>query len=79
MNYKQKYAIGTKYLSTQGRICNITDFVTITNIEGEIIRTYYTSESDICGQTIKNDEVCHSTIERGIFRLSQLPVVDASK
>ena len=69
-----KYAIGTKYLphAKHPRICTVTDFLTVTNSKGEIVRTYYQSTHEFMGQTVTNHEVCAATIARGIPRLEAM-------
>ncbi len=81
MRTTQKHAIGTQYLpkAKHPRVCTITDFFTVTNKAGEVVKTYYESEHEFMGQIVKNREVCNATVDMGVFRLNQLVVVDASK
>ena len=72
-NGKQQYAIGTQYLpmAKHPRLSTVTDFLTVTNSAGEVVKTYYESTNECMGQTVTNHEVCAATIARGIFRLNE--------
>lgn len=68
--YFNIYPIGTKY-KTRGKhpkICTVTDFLTVTNLKGEIVKTYYESTHEFCGQTVKNHEVSKTTIAMGLLK-----------
>lgn len=67
-NSPQKHPIGTQYY-TRGknpRLCTITDFMTVTNSKGEIIKTYYQSQHEFMGQIITYHEVPHASVAMGI-------------
>lgn len=64
----QKYPVGTKYY-TSGRhpkLCTVVDFLTTTNLAGEVVRERYVSTHEFCGQTIKDSDVLTTSIARGL-------------
>jgi hypothetical protein len=67
----QKHAIGTQYL-TRGkhpRLCTITDFMTVTNSKGEIVKTYYESQHEFMGQIVIDRNVPHASVDMGVAKL----------
>ena len=65
---KHRFPIGTQY-KTRGkfpRLCTVTDQLTVTNSKGEIVKTYYHSIHDFCGQFVTNTDVCDTTIAMGV-------------
>ena len=61
-----KHPVGTKFKSGGKcpRICTVTDFFTVTNLAGEIVRQYYVAEHEFMGQTVTNYEVPQASIDR---------------
>ncbi len=65
---KHRFPIGTQY-KTRGkfpRLCTVTDQLTVTNSKGEIVKVFYTSEHEFCGQLVTNTDVCDTTIAMGV-------------
>jgi hypothetical protein len=65
---KHRFPIGTQY-KTRGkfpRLCTVTDQLTVTNSKGEIVKTYYHSTHEFCGQLVTNTDVCDTTIAMGV-------------
>jgi hypothetical protein len=63
------YPIGTQY-KTMGKradICTITDILKTYNSKGELVKTYYVSTHDFCGQAVTNYEVPAVSIARGLI------------
>ena len=81
MQNEQKYEIGTQYLpmAKHPKLSTVTDFLTVTNSAGEIVKTYYESQHEFMGQMITNHEVCAATIARGIFRMDEKHVIETEK
>lgn len=60
-----RFPLGTQYLikrNKSAQLCTVTDQLTVTNSRGDIVREYYTSVHDFCGQTVTNYEVLDTTI-----------------
>lgn len=63
-----RFPIGTQYLS-RGKhpvLCTVVDQLTTYNSKGEIVRTAYVSEHQFLGQAVRENDVCDTTIARGL-------------
>lgn len=63
-----KYPIGFRYISRSNRkekrVTTITNFLTVTNHNGEVVKTYYEGEETFCDQTIVIRDIVQTTIDR---------------
>lgn len=66
---KQRFPVGTKYkpVRKHAAVCEVTDFLKVTNLAGDVVRTYYMTTHDFCGQRVTETEVCDTTIARGLL------------
>ena len=73
MNAQQRFQVGTEYLSSgkHPHLCKVLNFITCTNLAGNIVKTYYETEHEFCGQRVTESDVCETTIARGVFRLEE--------
>ena len=65
---KHRFPIGTQY-KTRGkfpRFCTVTDQLTVTNSKGGIVKCYYHSTHDFCGQLVTDYDVNDTTIAMGV-------------
>lgn len=63
------YPIGTKF-ETQGKrkdICTVVDGLYTYNNANELVEIRYVATHEFMGQTVKNRDVCKTTIARGII------------
>ena len=73
-----RFPIGTKY-ETRGkvkRICTVTEQLTVTNSKGEIVKEYYESQHEFCGQIVTDHDVRDVTVARGACQLQGVSKVD---
>lgn len=71
MNHR--FPIGTQYITKAkaGRkiietLHTVVDQMTVTNSRGEVVRCFYVSEHDFCGQKVINYDVVDTTIALNI-------------
>ncbi len=71
---KQKFAIGTRFLSggKNPRLSTVTDFMTVMNLRGEIVKTYYEAEHEFLGQVVREREVLETSVAMGVERLRMI-------
>jgi len=64
-----EYPIGTQYKTRDKRadLCTVTDILKTYNSKGELVKTYYVSTHDFCGQAVTNYEVPAVSIARGLI------------
>ena len=69
----QRFPVCTEYLSSgkHPKLCTVLNFITCTNLAGNIVKTYYETSHDFCGQRIVETDVCDTTIARGVMRLEE--------
>jgi len=63
-----KYPVGTKFMSggKHPRLCTVTDFLTTTNLKGEVVSTRYVATHRFMGQTIVDANVNDVAIAKGL-------------
>jgi hypothetical protein len=64
-----KYPIGTKF-KTRGkapRECVVVDYLTTTNMQGDIVKQRYVAQHTFLGQTVTDYDVVETTIARGLI------------
>lgn len=64
-----KYPIGTKF-KTRGkapRECVVVDYLTTTNMQGDIVKQRYVAQHTFLGQTVADYDVVETTIARGLI------------
>ena len=66
-----KYPIGTKYLpmGKHAKVCTITECFKTYDSKGNLVKISYQSTHDFLGQAVINNDVCATTIARGIYNL----------
>lgn len=65
-----RFKIGQKYapIASKGKIvCTVTDILTTTNAKGEVVSIKYVATHDFCGQIVTDNDVCDTTIARGMI------------
>lgn len=69
----QRFEVGTQYLSAGKHpvLCTVVNYITCTNLAGNIVKTYYETSHDFCGQRVVETNVCETTIARGVWRLEE--------
>lgn len=64
-----KYPIGFRYVSRSNRknkrVTEITAFMTVTNHEGHLVKTYYEGVEICCGQKVSISNIVQTTIDMG--------------
>jgi hypothetical protein len=68
-----RFPIGTRF-TTHKKVRNrlyttshtVVDQMTVTNAAGEVVRTFYVAEHEFGGQMVRDNEVCDTTIARGL-------------
>jgi hypothetical protein len=71
MNKQARFKIGDKFKPVgrkHAQIHTVTDILKVINSKGEIVKIYYQSEHEFCGQKITTNEVCETTIARGFIK-----------
>lgn len=66
------YPIGTKYLPMgrkNAKVCTITEGFKTFDSKGNLVKISYQSQHDFMGQVVINNDVCETTIARGIENL----------
>lgn len=71
MTTEHRFPIGTKF-TTSRKVRNrlvttshvVVDQMTVTNAHGEVVRRYYVTEHEFCGQMVRVNDVCDTTIAR---------------
>jgi hypothetical protein len=68
-----KYPIGTQYLPMRkhAKVCTITECFKTYDSKGNLVKTSYQSTHDFLGQAVRNNDVCETTIARGIENLKE--------
>lgn len=64
-----RFPIGTQY-TTRGKhpqVCTVVDQLTTTNSKGDVVRTFYVTEHQFCGQSVRNYDVVDPTIAMGLL------------
>lgn len=66
MQTNQRFPLGTKFTTRgkQARVCTVTDFLTTTNLAGEVVSVRYVATHEFCGQTVIDHDVAEATIAR---------------
>ena len=64
-----KYPIGTKFKtrSKAPRECVVVDYLTTTNMQGDIVKQRYVAQHTFLGQTVTDYDVVETTIARGLI------------
>lgn len=65
-----KYPVGTKF-KTRGkapRTCTVVDYLTTTNLAGEVVKVRYVATHEFMGQTITDRDVVATTIALGLIQ-----------
>ena len=71
MTTEQRFQIGTRYLTRGSNprkpplVHTVVDVHRTFNSRGELVKLRYVSEHIFCGETIKEFDVCDTTIARG--------------
>ncbi len=65
-SFMNKSGLKDKSIVKAKKTCTVTDQLTVTNSKCEIVKTYYHSTHEFCGQLVTNTEVCDTTIAMGI-------------
>jgi hypothetical protein len=63
-----KYPIGTKF-KTRGKHpkeCVVVDYLTTTNLNGDIVKQRYVAQHEFLGQVLTDYDVVETTISRGL-------------
>ncbi len=66
-----KYPIGTKFKKVGRKndsIWVVVDYLTTTNQRGEVVQIRYVAETTFLGQKMTDNDVCETTIARGILK-----------
>ena len=77
-----KDPIGTQYLPKgrkNAKVCTITECFKTFDSEGNLVRVFYQSKHDFLGQAVINNDVCETTIARGIENLKEKQKHSVSK
>ncbi len=77
-----KYPIGTQYLPKgrkNAKVCTITECFKTFDSKGNLVRVFYQSKHDFLGQAVINNDVCETTIARGIENLKEKQKHSVSK
>lgn len=62
-----RYQVGTKFTDRKGRECEVVDFLTTTNMAGEVVKTTYVTAHTLMGQKILDRDVCETTIAKALW------------
>ena len=71
---QSKYPIGTQYLPMgrkNAKVCTITECFKTYDSKGNLVKISYQSKHDFLGQAVINNDVCATTIARGIENLKE--------
>lgn len=64
-----RFPVGTQF-TTRGkhvRLCTVIDVWTTTNLAGEVVSVRYVATHEFCGQIVTDNDVCETTIARGLI------------
>lgn len=68
-NKTMKYPIGTKFISRSNkkhkRVQTIVDYLTTTNLKGEVVRERYVATHDFMGQKVTDNDIIPTSIDMG--------------
>jgi len=53
------------------KVCTITECFKTYDSKGNLVKTSYQSTHDFLGQAVRNNDVCETTIARGIENLKE--------
>lgn len=66
-----KYPLGTKFVKVGRKNQTpwvVIDYLETTNRKGEIVQVRYVAETTFLGQKMTDNDVCETTIARGILK-----------
>jgi hypothetical protein len=66
-----RFPVGTKFVRIGKKTSaaeTVVDFHVTRNLAGEIVKERYVTTREFCGQEITDNDVCETTIARGVYR-----------
>jgi len=60
-----KYPVGYKFIDRNNRICEVIDYLTTTNLNGDITQQRYVTRRELLGQSIIDRDTVQATIDMG--------------
>lgn len=62
-----RFSVGTVFQSSgrHPRLCTVIDILRTYNSAGQLVKVRYVAEHEVCGQMVRDSDVCDTTIARG--------------